>query len=76
MNRVLKVGKSYTFSFIPKSVGNWAIVTNGKDWFKDWQKKDQVLTMTVTPTSKGTLYLYMQKPEGGMFWSCIQYTVE
>ncbi len=76
MNRVLKVGESYTFSFIPKSRGNWAIVTNGKDWFKDWQENGNVLTMTVTPTSKGTLYLYMQKSEGGMFWSSMQYTVE
>lgn len=74
MNKRLKAGQSYTFSFRPQTGLRWALV-NGEQWYREWQtKSDGTLSMTITPT-KGSLLLYAQLREGENYWSCIEYDV-
>lgn len=75
MNRRLQRGQSYTFSFRPQSGVNWAIL-NGTTWYRDWQQKDGLYTMTVTPRTPGTLALYVQLDGTNSFWTCLEYLVE
>ena len=74
MNKYLKAGQSYTFSFRPLAGMRWALVNN-KQWHKDWQTmSDGTLSMTIIPTT-GSLLLYTQLKDGENYWSCIEYEV-
>ena len=75
MSRQLECGKSYTFSFRPTPGTQWAIINEGT-WQKNWEVKDGVYTITVTPGSSGTLSLNVQMREGGPYVSCLAYEVK
>lgn len=74
LNQQLKNGDSYTFSFKPKSGIAWAVVNNNK-WYREWQTKDGLYTMTIKP-QRGSLNLVVQTKDGGSFWTCLDYNVE
>ena len=75
MNREMKTGESYTFSFYPKTEGKWAVV-NGQDWFTDWQiAEDGMHSITVSPKTSGRLSLFVQNPGEDSYWSCLEYMV-
>ncbi len=77
MNRRLKRGQKYTFSFRPKSGVQWAIVANRQKWYKDWAiSKDGIYTVSITPERKGTLELFVMLHEGEEYWTCLAYDVE
>lgn len=84
MTRQLRVGQPVTFSFVPQSGIDWAVVEQGK-WHRQWVKtggtddaadgSEQVFTMTLTPTAPGPLSLYVKMNEGKTYWQCIEYEV-
>ena len=75
MTKELILGKSYTFSFYPKSGIKWALVNNNQ-WYYDWQISDDgMYSMSVTPAAVGPLYLYVQNEQGQSYWPCLQYEI-
>ena len=74
MNKYLKAGQPYTFSFRPQIGIRWALVNNNQ-WYQDWNMlPDGALSMSLTP-SAGPLFLYVQLKEGDSYWTCIGYEV-
>jgi hypothetical protein len=74
MNRYLRAGLQYTFSFRPLNGLRWALVNNNQ-WNTDWNRlPDGTLSMTVTP-STGPLMLYGQLKDDDTYWACIGYEV-
>ncbi len=72
----LKIGETYTFSFIPKEGIDWKII-NEKDWYGDW-KVDFLtgrISMQVTPTMVGMLKLSVRLKEGNSYSTMISYQV-
>lgn len=74
MNKYLKAGQPYTFSFRPQIGIRWALVNNNQ-WYQDWNMlPDGALSMSLTP-SAGPLFLYVQLKDGDSYWTCIGYEV-
>ena len=72
----LRIGETYTFSFIPKGGLDWQII-NEKDWYGDW-KVDFLtgrISMQVTPTKVGKLKLSVRLKEGQSYSTMIGYQV-
>lgn len=76
LNGILKTGREYTFSFLPKSGVKWALIVNGSKWLTDWKQKDGVYTMTYTPKTGGSVELYVQLDGNSSYISCVEYKVE
>lgn len=75
MNKQLKEGSTYTFSFYPKSGIHWVLVNN-HDWHTNWSVEDDgKYSMEISP-SAGSLTLYVQFSEGASYWSCLAYEVK
>ena len=77
-SETLKVGKTYTFSFIPLDGMEWKIVNEGKDWYSDWQKDESTgrITIQVTPKLVGKLRISVRMAEGKSYDSVIGYQVK
>lgn len=73
----LRVGQTYTFSFIPQVGLEWKI-SNEKEWFGDWQIDEATgrYTMQVTPKHPGSLRLSVKTKEGKVFDTMVGYLVE
>ena len=76
-SETLKVGKTYTFSFIPQGGLDWQII-NEKDWYKNWQVDEITgrITMQVTPKHPGKLRISVKTVEGSAYNSMIGYQVK
>lgn len=76
-SETLKVGQTYTFSFIPQGGLDWKII-NEKDWYGDWQIDESTgrYTMQITPKHTGKLRISVQTIEKGAFNSMIGYQVK
>ena len=75
MNRELKAGDNYIFSFYPLVGVKWAIV-NGQEWFSDWQvAEDGMYSITVSPKTPGRMSLFVQNAEGDSYWPCLEYMI-
>ena len=74
MDKNLKAGQSYTFSFYPKSGVKWAMVNND-DWHNEWTVGDDGLHQITVAPAAGSHTLYVMVKEGGSYWSCIEYEV-
>lgn len=77
-SETLKVGKTYTFSFIPLDGMEWKIVNEGKDWYSDWQKDESTgrIIIQVTPKLVGKLRISVRMAEGKSYDSVIGYQVK
>ena len=77
-SETLKVGKTYTFSFIPLEGMEWKIVNEGKDWYSDWQRDESTgrITIQVTPKLVGKLRVSVRMAEGKSYDSVIGYQVK
>ena len=76
MNKQIKVGEKYEFQFRPESGLEWSIINEG-DWYRDWEIKDGVYSMTVTPKKTGMMMLCVKmSSEGPRFYSCLMYDVK
>ena len=73
----LRIGQTYTFSFIPQGGLEWKI-SNEKEWFGDWQIDEATgrYTMQVTPKHPGNLRLSVKTKEGKVFDTMVGYLVE
>lgn len=73
----LKVGQTYTLSFVPQGGLDWQII-NGEDWYSDWQIDQTTgrLTMQITPKRTGKFRLSVQVREGGPYESVVDYQVK
>ena len=72
----LRIGETYTFSFIPEGGLDWQII-NEKDWYGDW-KVDFLtgrISMQITPTKVGKLKLSVRLKEGQSYSTMIGYQV-
>lgn len=76
-SETLRVGKTYTFSFIPQGGLDWQII-NEKDWYKNWQVDEITgrITMQVTPKHPGKLRISVKAVEGSAYNSMIGYQVK
>lgn len=76
-SETLKVGQTYTFSFIPQGGLDWQII-NGEDWYGDWQIDEATgrHTMQITPLRTGKFRLSVQLREGGPYESIVGYQVK
>jgi hypothetical protein len=73
----LKVGQTYTFSFIPLAGADWQII-NQDDWYYEWTKDEATgrITMQVTPLKKGRLKVSVQPREGLLYKTMVGYEVQ
>ena len=76
-SETLKVGESYTFSFIPQGGLDWQII-NGEDWYGDWQIDEATgrHTMQITPLRTGKFRLSVQLRRGAPYESMVGYQVK
>ena len=76
-SETLKVGQTYTFSFIPTGGLDWQII-NGEDWYGDWQIDESTgrHTMQITPKRTGKFRLSVKLKEGGAYDSMVGYQVK
>lgn len=76
-SETLKIGQTYTFSFIPQGGLDWQII-NGEDWYGDWQIDEATgrHTMQITPLRTGKFRLSVQLREGGPYESIVGYQVK
>lgn len=77
----LKVGQTYTFSFIPQGGLDWQIINkaaNGDKWYGEWTKDETTgrYTLQVTPLQVGKLRLSVRTKEGNSYESIIGYEVK
>ena len=77
----LKVGQTYTFSFIPQGGLDWQIINkaaNGDKWYGEWTKDETTgrYTLQVTPQQVGKLRLSVRTKEGNSYESIIGYEVK
>lgn len=77
LNGVLRIGQSYTFTLRPRNGTAWAIINEG-NWNRAWTTDSQTgaMSMTVTPTTAGTLVLAVQMQQGGTYEYCISFAVK
>lgn len=77
-SETLRVGKAYTFSFIPLEGLEWKIVNEGKDWYSNWQTDVTTgrITIEVTPKLVGKLRISVRTTEGKSYESVIGYQVK
>lgn len=73
----LHSGTTYTFSFMPKGSGVWAIYHDGT-FEKSWQidTATGVHTMQFTPQAAGQCMLYVRPEDSGQYSGVIGYEVE
>ena len=75
MTKQLKVGTPYEFRFFPESRGQWALINNSS-WFDGWTVDDDGLySITFTPTSEGSLSLFLKAEGSDSFLQCLEYSV-
>ena len=75
MTKQLKMGTPYEFRFFPESRGQWALINNSS-WFDDWTVDDDGLySITFTPTSEGSLSLFLKAEGSDSFLQCLEYSV-
>ncbi|MCR4918895.1 MAG: hypothetical protein K5928_03635 [Prevotella sp.] len=75
MNRQLRLGETYMFSFTPRKGFKWALV-EGSNWQTDWRTDESGrLSLSVAPKAPGRLSLCVQLAEGESFWTCLEYEV-
>ena len=76
MHHRLRKGVTYTFSFYPRTTGQWAIVENKIKWHRDFEcSPDGRLTIRITPQLSGMLILSLNENED-KFYGVIGYEVE
>ena len=77
-NGELRVGQTYTFTFMPGEGEAWALINEG-DWYQEWTEDPatHAWTMTITPQNKGNLVLSAKLvKDSNPYSGCIQYEVK
>lgn len=75
VNGELKAGRTYTFRFTPGKGNDFAGI-NGEKWAKKWTRNsDGTISLTVTPTTGGTLKISARTGNGDSYSPFLQYTV-
>lgn len=75
VNEELKAGRTYTFRFTRGKGTDFAGI-NGETWTREWtQNADGTISLTVTPTSAGTLKISAKTGSGDSYSPFLQYTV-
>ncbi|MBR6251519.1 MAG: hypothetical protein IKR17_10060 [Bacteroidales bacterium] len=74
----LKPNKSYRFCIKPMAGAQYAVVANGRIWFKDWQTNSDgsIWLNATTPPSGASMSLFIKPAGAKSFMSCMSYTLK
>ena len=74
----LKPNKSYRFCIKPMPGAQYAVVANGRIWFKDWQTNSDgtIWLNATTPPSGASMSLFIKPAGAKSFMSCMSYTLK